>query len=515
MDSGNSGSMQSSSGGDEEYDSRAESISAFLNNNNNNPLSHVGPMSNNPPPQPDHNHHGHHHQTHHSSSSSTMLFDPLSNYFDPLSSSSSRSPPLTNPNSLLNLDVVWSKNLRSEPNCTDLGGFISSSSPTQQLFTNQTQTRATFQSLPPHVQESATRGPVSGLGSVSGTNDQVSNTAGVRNPKKRSRASRRAPTTVLTTDTTNFRAMVQEFTGIPAPPFTSSPFPRSRLDLFGPAASTLRSAVSHHLDPSPPPYLLRPFAQKYQPPPPPAPPFVSLGSTASSFSTSMVDAIASTTTTNINNSGACTNGTTTSNISSTSVNYQLPSDLGLLKQPHNLLNINVQNPILNFHPLFQAPHKYPLSNSPNILGTTKPQQGSSLEIPSNDSHLKMGVLEELGLSHGHVNTNLTGLQNIVSSSSPSPSADATLMRRSDHNNNLGNWGDGVGSNEGDHHHHHHQHGLLRSINGNYNNSTQRVTNGKVNFLASSSSDFRGDSKGQENVATRSEGMMESWICSSD
>ncbi|KAH8502809.1 hypothetical protein Peur_066649 [Populus x canadensis] len=507
MDSGNSGSMQSSSGGDEEYDSRAESISAFLNNNNN-PLSHVGPMSSNPPPQPEHHHH---HQTHHSSSSSTMLFDPLSNYFDPLSSASSRSPPppFTNPNSLLNLDMVWSKNLRSEPNCTDLGGFISSSSPTQQLFTNQTQTRTTFQSLPPHGHESATRGPVS----VSGTNDQVSNTAGVRNPKKRSRASRRAPTTVLTTDTTNFRAMVQEFTGIPAPPFTSSPFPRSRLDLFGTAASTLRSAVSHHLDPSPPPYLLRPFAQRFQPPPPPAPPFASSGSTASSFSTSMVDAIASTTTTNINNSGACTNSTTTSNISSTSINYQLPSDLGLLKQPHHLLNINVQNPILNFHPLFQAPHKYPLPNSTNILGTTKAQQGSSLEIPSNDSHLKMGVLEEFGMSHGHVSTNLTGLQNIVSSSS-SPSADATLMRRSDHNNNLANWGDGVGSNEGGHHHHQQQ-GLLRSINGNYNNSTQRVTNGKVNFLASSSSDFRGDDKGQENVATRSEGMMESWICSSD
>ncbi|KAH7834334.1 hypothetical protein Vadar_014982 [Vaccinium darrowii] len=65
-----------------------------------------------------------------------------------------------------------------------------------------------------------------------------------RNPKKRSRASRRAPTTLLTTDTTNFRAMVQEFTGIPAPPFTSSssPFLRNRLDLFAtPAAASTRS----------------------------------------------------------------------------------------------------------------------------------------------------------------------------------------------------------------------------------------------------------------------------------
>jgi hypothetical protein len=91
------------------------------------------------------------------------------------------------------------------------------------------------------------------------------------------------------------------------------------------------------------------------------------------------------------------------------------------------------------------------------------------------------------------------------------------VRRSDHSNSLTNWGDGAGSNEVDHHHHQQQQqqGLLRSINGDYNNSTQRVTNGKVNFLASSS-DFCGDHKlGQENVATRSEGTMESWICSSD
>jgi len=37
--------------------------------------------------------------------------------------------------------------------------------------------------------------------------------------KKRSRASRRAPTTLLNTDPSNFRAMVQRFTGIPETPF--------------------------------------------------------------------------------------------------------------------------------------------------------------------------------------------------------------------------------------------------------------------------------------------------------
>eukprot|EP00257_Ricinus_communis_P028331 XP_025015745.1 hybrid signal transduction histidine kinase A isoform X2 [Ricinus communis] len=489
----------SSSGGDDEYDSRAESsISAFLNHsNNNNPLTHVGPMPNPPPPPPDHHHHQH--QTHHS------MFDPLSNYFDPLSSSRPP-PPLTHPNSLLNLDMVWSKNLRSDTNCTDLGGFIAtSSSPTQQFFTNQTQTGPTYNpsiQIPP-VQETTapSRGP--GSASASGSNGhQTNNTTTtniVRNPKKRSRASRRAPTTVLTTDTTNFRAMVQEFTGIPAPPFTSSPFPRSRLDLFGTAAaSSLRSVVSH-LEPSHPSYLLRPFAQKIQPP------FLS-----SSSSSSMIDAIASSTTTSTNiNSNATTNTTT---------NTTSNSDLSLLKYPQNLLNINMHNsPMLNFHSLFQPSPKYSLPNS-SILAT-KPQEGS-LDTPSNDPHLKMGVLEEFGLSHGHVSTNLTGLHNLVSSSD-------TTLRRSDHNsssssnnnnNNSGNWGDRrVGSNEGDH--------LLRSINGNYNNNnsssnTQRVVanNGKVNYSASSSDFNHGDKGPETNVVvanTRSEGMVESWICSSD
>ncbi|MCD9558758.1 hypothetical protein HAX54_016341 [Datura stramonium] len=39
--------------------------------------------------------------------------------------------------------------------------------------------------------------------------------------RRRSRASRRTPTTVLNTDTANFRAMVQQFTGGPVAPFAS------------------------------------------------------------------------------------------------------------------------------------------------------------------------------------------------------------------------------------------------------------------------------------------------------
>ncbi|KAF2291538.1 hypothetical protein GH714_025323 [Hevea brasiliensis] len=70
----------------------------------------------------------------------------------------------------------------------------------------------------------------------SSPSDQIPAVA--RNPKKRTRASRRAPTTVLNTDASNFRAMVQEFTGIPAPPFSGSPYSR-RLDLFGTVGSSL------------------------------------------------------------------------------------------------------------------------------------------------------------------------------------------------------------------------------------------------------------------------------------
>ncbi|KAF5747364.1 VQ motif-containing protein [Tripterygium wilfordii] len=433
MDSGNSGgSMQSSSGGDDEYDSRATDscISAFFNSNNQQPQQ---------PP--------HHHlqrQTH----SYSSMFDPLSNFFDPLSRSAQPPPSFASTNSLLNLDMVWSRALRSEP---DLGGFTaSSSSPTQQFLTDQSQSRVAFPSnMPiPHRPENAPNNDHS-----TANNNTGGGTNMVRNPKKRSRASRRAPTTVLTTDTTNFRAMVQEFTGIPAPPFTSSPFPRTtRLDLFG-ASSSSSSPL--------PPYLLRPFAQKLQPV---LPSFLSPSSSSSS------SAIASATElTNINN------------INSSNINMQL------------------QNPVYNFQSfLNQAPPKYnPLSNSA-ILGT-KQQESLQINQSNDDSHLKMGVLEEFGLST------------------------TALPRREISNGDPANWGtrDGMGSREGDRHHQHQ--GLLRSINGGNYNNPERVannSNGKLNYSGgsgSSASDFHGE-KGadDQNVATRTnEGMVESWICSSD
>ncbi|KAG6517164.1 hypothetical protein ZIOFF_020544 [Zingiber officinale] len=81
-----------------------------------------------------------------------------------------------------------------------------------------------------------------------------------RGAKKRTRASRRAPTTVINTEASNFRAMVQQFTGFPTPPFAAAvaaPFPaRSRLDLFGAAAAGVV-----------PPFLLRPSAHNMIPSP--------------------------------------------------------------------------------------------------------------------------------------------------------------------------------------------------------------------------------------------------------
>ncbi|PON55022.1 VQ motif containing protein [Parasponia andersonii] len=520
MDSGNSGSMQSSSGGDEEYDSRAESISALLSTN---PAGHMA--SHHAPPHP-------HHQQRHQSS----LFDPLSNFFDP-TAASSRSQ-------ILNLDMVWPRTLRSDPNSTDLGaGLMPSSSPSSLSTQNQVHPFLTNSQLGQGqnrgggigISAGAGAGIGVGLGGVGvgssntfpgiqippernaprGTNPVVvsdssvpqndTNNNVVRNPKKRSRASRRAPTTVLNTDTTNFRAMVQEFTGIPAPPFTSSPFPRTtRLDLFGTTtgvggggSSMMRSGP---LD-SPPPYLLRPFPQKVQAPPQMqqttsfVPPTTSSSSTTSLLSS--CNTMAST---------------------STAINYQQSPSGGGGGQNHLLL----QNPVLNFHSLLQAQAqqpKFPLS---------KPQLGPLDHQISHHHELE----DQFGLgNHG-----LGGLPNLMSSELPPPRSDdnhhsattattttttATTNWGSSHevgvagsndNNRSGN--DNNNSNVDHHSHNHHQQGLLmRSINGGLS-STSTTTNGKLNYSASSS-DFHGG-KGSENVTTaRCEGMVESWICSSD
>ncbi|CAJ1938075.1 unnamed protein product [Sphenostylis stenocarpa] len=498
MDSANtSGSLQSSSGADEEYDSRAQSssLSAFLNNQQppTQAASFNTTTANNLhtliPPHPHQN---------------THMFDPLSSYLDPVTQNST---------SLLNLEVMWSKPGRSEPNQTSLVNLIpcssSSPSPHNQAFMSS-QTRGNnsgaFHTLPP---ESGSRGLM--LSVSAANNDQIqthgttnsSNNNVVRNPKKRSRASRRAPTTVLTTDTTNFRAMVQEFTGIPAPSFGSSPFPRTRLDLFASATTPiLRSNVNiNPLDPpTPPPYLLRPFAQKLH--------LRSLHSFPPSFANTLLPS---------------TNSTT----NSTSINYQrhqqqqqqqnlseqnLSEHFGLVKQP---LNFNNTPSLESYH------HpKYLLGNSSALV--SRQQQQPSLEIPPS---LKMGVFEELGLRHdAHVNTDLGCLhQNILSSTSVGVGA---LSSGNNNNNNSSNanssteWAQRTGTitnNDCDHGGGGGGGGGGGALNGtaSYSDIAERVTNGKVHYSASSS-DFLGE-KGPDFTATaRTQGMVESWInCSSD
>ncbi|EYU21157.1 hypothetical protein MIMGU_mgv1a024470mg [Erythranthe guttata] len=280
MDSGNSGSMQSSSGGDEQdFDSRAgsESISSFFN-----PSSHfrstISAAAPHPPPPP--------YLPHHQIQNPTF-FDHYMNTND-------------------NHDLIWSRPglIRSEHHdnyyAPHFGNTSSSSSlpiPTSTAAAEGHAGRAPPQASVP------------------------------KNPKKRTRASRRAPTTVLTTDTTNFRQMVQEFTGIPAAPFSGgSPYPR-RMDLFS-AASSLRSGG--HLGP-----LLRPSSSTTPPPPP------------SFLNSSMVDS------TNANNPMSTTTnaaaplGASTSNNQNMSfvlsrrdhlLNLQPSMDFGVVKRCDNSFN---------------------------------------------------------------------------------------------------------------------------------------------------------------------------------
>ncbi|XP_068637605.1 uncharacterized serine-rich protein C215.13-like isoform X2 [Aristolochia californica] len=446
--------MQSSSGGDEEYDSRAESISAFLNSS-----GQLSSMSNQRPPAP-----VSHYQSSHA-------FDPLSNYMDALP----RSHQPSTMNSLLNLDMAWARGLRSDPNCTDIGGLIGSSSasaPTVATRDVPSSARSTYHGggINPSIQL-----PVSDRPPPSADQPQV-----VRNSKKRSRASRRAPTTVLTTDTSNFRAMVQEFTGIPAPPFSASTFPRTRLDLFS-SVSAMRSGLT---DAAPPPYLLRPFAQKVQPSFPSLP--LTSSSSASSLASSsppvaMLDVLSSNTTSTLVTTTA--NGSTaaaTTNSSSTN-NFQ----------HQNLLNVN--NPLFTFQSLLQssAPPKYqPLSNLPVF---NSKQQGQST-FPTVDPNLKMGMLEDFAVNHGNASTHLSSLSGLMASDG--------LPTRTEH---PPNWADGTGNGDGDQ-------AQLRNFNSNYD-ASQRVSNCKLNY-ASSSTDFHAE-KGPENVTSRGEGMVDSWICSSD
>ncbi|CAN4122213.1 unnamed protein product [Withania somnifera] len=443
MDSGNSGSMQSSSGGDEEYDSRGESISTFLNNNSNNPnsLPHFGSISspNNNPPFLSHHHH------------------PNNTFFD---TAASLFPQSSNPQFNTN-DLLWSSSraLRCDHNFNNFTASSSGSSSNavgQLLQPNQNPFSGSS-SLPTMQQPS--------IGTVGASNsaqtDHQPNVA--KNSKKRTRASRRAPTTVLTTDTTNFRQMVQEFTGIPTAPFTGSPYTR-RLDLFSTAGSTMRSS---HLDSLGPLYPLRPSAQKV-----PFMPQLSSASSSSLLSSSMIDALMPTNNTIVGVSTA-----------SASTHFQSGSNhLGIQKQAQNLFHM--QNPVLSF-------------NAGAPVFNTKAQGGGSsntINVPS---------LDELGISHEQqVSANLiSGFQRgNISSQARNDGNNLSRLWRNNH--------DGGQENQ-----------RLTSCDANSNNNDSNNNvggGGNFNKLNSSTSEFHPDQiKGLENVCSTGEGPVSSWPCPSD
>lgn len=361
MDSGNSGSMSSS--GDEEYESRTESIPSFINLN---PSSSSSSTSS---------------STHHFIASSESNPSLLSHHhlFD-LSPSNYLQPNSSNPNFLLNLDSSTALRSRSSLRPDhhqhhqpyQLGPPSSSSTPHHHHHHQSVLASHHYAAGPSaiHLQQPETNPGALRSGTAAATTTTTTTTASttsvVRSSKKRTRASRRAPTTVLTTDTSNFRAMVQEFTGIPAPPFSGSSLSFSRrLDLFGSGSAIGRSSGgASPLDG--PLYPLRPSAQKPQ-----TSPFGNIASSSSSssplFSNVMVDA---------------------TNINPSSLNFQPSSSdhhhhQGLMnKQPRNMLNM--QNPGINI--AFQSLPLHP--NSLNMAGFGEKQgQGSHLAMCTTTSAL--------------------------------------------------------------------------------------------------------------------------------
>ncbi|KAF5784646.1 putative VQ motif-containing protein [Helianthus annuus] len=140
-----------------------------------------------------------------------ILQPPPSNFFNP---SSFPHPPNPNPNSIYTLNypnsIHTNSNLIHDPNPVD------------------------------HLVDNDDPNPNFGPETLGATK---------KNPKKRTRASRRAPTTVMTTDTTNFRQMVQEFTGIPAVPFSSSAY-SNRRDLYAGSAEPMAVRMQQPVRPS-------------------------------------------------------------------------------------------------------------------------------------------------------------------------------------------------------------------------------------------------------------------------
>lgn len=336
MDSGNSGSMQSSSGGDEqEFDSRGESLSSFINTSHNfaSPfLSHQNP-----------------------------------NFFDQsqISQNLDHAAQYSNDS-----DLIWSRGLRSD----------------NQSFSNLGNSSS---SLPQSRNQSIPAVQFTGPSSSDGLGPRAPPPQ-IKNPKKRTRASRRAPTTVLTTDTTNFRQMVQEFTGIPAAPFSGSPYSR-RLDLFS-AASALRSGGS--LDTLGPLYPLRPAANKVNLPP--------FSSSPNLLNPTMIDATVAPTTTTIGGGGSST--------SNNPSNFQLSTN-------HHLLNIQQHQNIHHQQPSLQLGANSSM-NFGNLSGFLSRETASAPTVQirnNNDENLNRWKSGETVRSNDGGGENLVGFDGNINS----------------------------------------------------------------------------------------------------
>ncbi|KAK4428517.1 VQ motif-containing protein 22 [Sesamum alatum] len=369
MDSGNSGSLQSSSGGDDqEFDSRGESsISSFLNPSSH---DHFGSISAQHPPFLTHQ---------------IQIQNPT--FFDPHHLSQNLDHQYSNDN-----DLIWSRSgLRSEPNFPSFGNLTvpSSSLPSSRTRTNNNQPIPSVQ--PPF--------PAVGPSSSSAVQPDGDRNV-IKNPKKRTRASRRAPTTVLTTDTSNFRQMVQEFTGIPAAPFSgSSPYSR-RLDLFS-AASALRAA-----DTLGPLYPLRPSAHKVLSP---------FSSSHSPLNSTMIDAIAPAT-----NIGSTSNNTNTAMSTTTAAaalggsTPNISNSFALSGDHHHHLLINLQN-----QNILSKPDHLPVnfSSLSGLLSRETPSASAAVRNNNHDDdNIRTWRSGETVRSNDGVEENLVGFDGNIDSS---------------------------------------------------------------------------------------------------
>ncbi|CAL9181582.1 unnamed protein product [Musa hybrid cultivar] len=406
MDSGNSSSLQSSSGGDDDFDCRVDSLSTFFHSS---PAAAAALPPSRSPPQLSSSYDGHH------------FFDDSSlPYLD-------SSAPLLPIGS--STTAPWPRHLiPSSSNCITAATAAAASLGAHPVATSL----LSSSSMQPQLEQ-----PIGAAAAAA---------AAPRSSKKRSRASRRAPTTVLTTDTSNFRAMVQEFTGIPSPPFavaSTSPFARSRFDLYYPA------------DAPPPHFLLRPLPKKLQAPP--------------SFTANPISSLPPPRPLSTTNTAAASANT---KIPTDDSNYRSPShDLGLAGGQRQPL-VSHQSPILNFQSLLQPSQLQAKYTLPAIAAS----YNAKLHITPSDAY----KAHELGgLPPG-----LIGSEALHSS-----------------------WTDGGA----DLAH------LRPAAIDDYLDSQLRVGSGwKPNYSASGPpSEFTGDKVSGSVVATRGEGMVESWIHYSD